>query len=72
MYKDAQQIIGAVCDDYGVTTKKLLGSDRSKTIVLARHKAIRMIKIECGLSLSEIGEIFRRDPSWVGRVLRAK
>lgn len=72
MYKTAGQIIGQVATEYGITTKKLLGADRNKTVVEARHKAMRMVKLQCGLSLSEISEIFDRDPSGVSRVLRSQ
>lgn len=70
MYTNAQEIIETVAKDSGISVKRLTGSERKRTITMARHKAIRMVKIECGMSLSEIGELFNRDPSSISRVLK--
>jgi len=66
----ANQIVDEVADNCGVTSAMLRGRRRSRTVSRARHEAMRRVRIETDLSLSEMAEVFDRDDSTIHGVVR--
>lgn len=65
------EILRRVSSEYGLGKEVLTGTTcREKTIIEARRKAMRMIRAECGLSLSELGRVFGRNPSSISRLIK--
>lgn len=62
-------IIDVVAAWYRVTLKDLVRKDRSRTIVIARHTAMYLIRELTSLSLPEIGALFNRDHTTVVHAL---
>ena len=62
--KPADTIVaaGAV---FGVTREELLGSERTRLFVQARHVAMYLLRTDLGMSLPEIGERLNRDHTTV-------
>ena len=56
-------IIGEVAKNFGITVAELKGPSRMKTITLARHVAMFLIRELTGLSWPEIGDAFKREHS---------
>ncbi|MCZ6842659.1 MAG: chromosomal replication initiator protein DnaA [SAR324 cluster bacterium] len=51
----ADAVLGAVCDQYGITVKALRSRNRMKTLVEARRVAMYLLREAGGLSYPEIG-----------------
>lgn len=60
-----QDVQVAVSTAFGVPPLKLVGPQRSKPVVLARHVAMYLCRETTGRTLKEIGKEFRRDHSTV-------
>ena len=56
-----ERILEIVAKNYGITVENITSSKRTDNIVNARHMAVYMIRENTGLSLKEIGAIFKRD-----------
>jgi RNA polymerase sigma factor (sigma-70 family) len=61
----AIRIMGEVAQNYGFTTRDLLGISRAGDVARARQVAMYRIREELGMSFPKIGEIFSRDHSTV-------
>jgi len=53
---DSHTIINAVSESFGVTTDKLFGRDRSRSIALPRQIAMYLMREEANFSLPQIGQ----------------
>jgi len=53
---DANQVVNAVANTFGVSTEKLLGRDRSREIAWPRQIAMYLLREEGNVSLPQIGE----------------
>ena len=58
-------IIDVVAEWYRVSPKLIRGEGRSRSIIIARHTAMYLIRELTKLSTAEIGELFERDHSTV-------
>ncbi len=56
-----RQIIQLVARYYAVDANSILGEDRHKSVILARHTAIYVSQLAGDFSYSEIGEAFGRN-----------
>lgn len=54
-------ILAQVAAEGGYTVADLIGPRRWHRLCQARHRAMRCIRDECGLSTYEIGDLFERD-----------
>ncbi len=59
------KILHAVSEKYGVDVEDIKGTKRQKSIMLARHISIFMIRRATDMSLPAIGKIFNRDHSTI-------
>ena len=55
----AHEITRRFCEQSGVTRKQLESSERLKPIVTARHELFKIL-YESGLTLSQIGRLFKK------------
>ena len=61
----ANDIIAKVCTYYNITNEDIKGRDRHRTIVMARHMSMFLIRTRLKLKLKSIGDLFGRDHSTV-------
>ena len=54
-------IVARVATWHGLTSKDILGDDRTRPVVAARHEAFFHVVVETGLTLPQIGKRFNRD-----------
>lgn len=66
----AEEIVADVSKKYGVACEVIMGKRRTRTVVAARHCAIRRIRKETTLSLFEIGDLFEMDHTTVIYILK--
>lgn len=57
----AKDIITKVCIYYNISNDDIKGRDRHRTIVLARHMAMYIIRNRLKLKLKATGQLFNRD-----------
>ena len=61
----ANEIIAKVCTYYNITNEDIRGKKRYRTIVMARHMSMFLIRTRLKLKLKAIGDMFGRDHSTV-------
>jgi chromosomal replication initiator protein len=61
----ANEIIAKVCNYYNITNEEIRGKKRYRTIVMARHMSMFLIRTRVKLKLKAIGDLFGRDHSTV-------
>lgn len=57
----ANDIIAKVCTYYNITNEEIRGKKRYRTIVMARHMSMFLIRTRLKLKLKAIGDLFGRD-----------
>lgn len=62
---NVDDIFSFVRDRYGYSKGAILGKNRSRDVVEARHIAMFLVVEKCGLSYPQAGKLFRRDHSTV-------
>lgn len=68
---EAQQIIADVAHAHGLTYADLIGKERWRHFVAARHEAIAAVKnAKPVLTLPQLGRLFRRDFSTIAHALK--
>jgi hypothetical protein len=61
----ANEIIAKVCTYYNITNEEIRGKKRYRTLVMARHMSMYLIRTRVKLKLKSIGDLFGRDHSTV-------
>ena len=61
----ANEIIFKVCLYYNITNEEIRGKKRHRTIVMARHMSMFLIRTRLKLKLKAIGDLFGRDHTTV-------
>lgn len=70
MISDVNRIIVEVARKHGILTEDIFSPSRSKSLVLARHEAMRRARQETQCSYPELARIFRRDTSSIVHACR--
>lgn len=65
MNEQIENIIQAVCGEYGVTPEEVLGRSREQVIADARMMAVYLAFRKCDLTISGISKAFTRNHSTV-------
>lgn len=65
-----EEILAIVSQKYRIGAKTIRGASRKKTAVMARHEAMWMMRVYCGLSYPQIGIFFGRDHTSVVHAVR--
>ena len=68
--RDVRAVISATARMYEITEEDILGDRRSPRYSAPRHVAMHIVAEVCGLSLREVGQVFRRDHTSVNNAAR--
>jgi chromosomal replication initiation ATPase DnaA len=50
-----------ICSEYCVLYSELIGDDRHEAVCFARHHAAYELRVECNLSMPQIGRVLHKD-----------